>query len=1264
MSATPRHAASRWRVAAVCAAIAASLALASCGRGPAPGAVAPGSPEVPPARGLVSADTGVATGQSAEDLEALRIATAAADSAAARDDSLDARIDTLAARHARGDTAVVITTRPAKPRKGAPPPEPPYRIEADRMSGGRGPQGDVLYLEKVNITRSGTRLQSERGRYERATGMVYVEGNVRLRDSTAKVNCDAASFSENEDRLDLRGNVVVIDRDATLKAPYGWYDRKAGIARLQGGVRGQEKNQRIAADEATYERDSMMVRARGNVVGDDDENKIRLEASSVDFDRRAKVAVATGDPLMRARDDDGKETVLRARLLRVNSLTRIAEAVDSVRVERDTLRATARYAVFDDSTGRGLLLGNPRAGDNETELSGDTLETFAVERKLQRILVKGAARIDYTGGREANRGESSRLAGQRVEMFVSGSRVDSLVATGKASNAYAAVARPGKTAEQNLAEGDTIFVYFKDRKIDRARVQGRATGEYRPPVAEGDTVAARNERITYEGQHIDFVIPRNEIVLDGDAHLNYREMELRARRVVFDSEEGTLVAEGKPTLLEKGDEVTGQLMTYDMDRRVGTIYQATTRYEQGLYHGRQIRKASENELDVLGGSYSTCDLEHPHYHFSARYMKIYMKDKLVAKPVVFYLRNVPVLALPFYVFPIKPGRHSGFLFPQFEFGFNTTTGQFIRNAGYYWAPSDYFDVMLGGDYYQAQPSWLTRAELNYKLLYAFDGHVEGQFERDDFTGSEDWRVYANHQQTVSDRTRFSLLANFVSSREYSGSALSGQSLQQRLNRFLTSSLQLSHYAEWISLNAVVDRREDLDADLELQDPDGTGSRLAPPIGTNSALPSLSMTIPSLSASLPTRALGSYASVKDTRLGKALATTYLNVNGRFLGQLTQKGFVSDRDYFLNASGLPDSVNVVSTAEERRWAGSSAFALTDSRRLFGWINFAPSFAGNAVLWDHDEQGNKVVPAAVWTANLGTSSTFYRVYRTPMRSLSLRHVFSPAFSVNYAPDFPGLSYTDSNGVRQPKFDGFGDIGLFSGRKTTRAQFAMDHRIQAKHTRGEKVTRLDNLLSWTTSSSYDFLYKQNGALHPLGLVSTAIRLQPPGYVSGDASSSIDVYSQRPLRAFNYNIGASLNSRGAGKPQATRVGTETPELLTVGEEASDFRETWSLALAYSYAGGYQGPKWSSRESVNGVLNYQLTENWSFDYQAGLDLTARSVILQRFSLTRRIHCWNAQFSRTFLIGGETEYYFRLGIRDQREVYYERGTRAQSFGGIQ
>jgi hypothetical protein len=38
--------------------------------------------------------------------------------------------------------------------------------------------------------------------------------------------------------------------------------------------------------------------------------------------------------------------------------------------------------------------------------------------------------------------------------------------------------------------------------------------------------------------------------------------------------------------------------------------------------------------------------------------------------------------------------------------------------------------------------------------------------------------------------------------------------------------------------------------------------------------------------------------------------------------------------------------------------------------------------------------------------------------------------------------------------------------------------------------------------------------------------------------------------------------------------------------------------------------------------------------------------------------------RTFIAGGEAEYYFRIQIKEQRELYYERGTRSGSIGGIQ
>ena len=1174
------------------------------------------------------------------------------------------------------DSSVVFTTRPAKPRKvgkTVQPPEPPYKIEADHMSGGRGPAGDVLFLEQVTITRSRTRLQSLRGRYERATGMVYMEGNVRLRDSTTTVTCDEASFSETQDRLDLAGHVVVVDKGATLKAPFGWYDRKLGLAQLRGGVSGQEKQQRLTAQEAFYVRDSSIVRARGDVIGYDDENHTQIEAQSVDFNRDSKIAIATGRPLLRARDDDGKETLLRARLLRVNSDSRVAEAVDSVTVERDTLQAAAQYALFDDRTGHGLMLGQPRAWDGETTVAGDTLETFAIKRKLERIIVRGGAALDYVGARESNRGESSRLSGERVDMFVSESRIDSLMAVGSARNRYVGVPKDGKTAERNEAKGDTILVYFKDKKLDRARVTGGASGEYHPPVAVGDTTAARKELVAYQGTLIDFVIPKNRIVLEGEAHLDYLELQLRARRVEFDSQKNTLVAEGKPQLIENGDQVDGQLMTYDMDRRVGTIYHATTQYEKGLYHGKQIRKAGENQLDVLGGAYSTCDLEHPHYHFAARWMKIYLKDKLVAKPVVFYIRNVPILALPFYVFPIKPGRHSGFMMPQFEFGFNSQAGQFIRNAGYYWAPNDYMDFTAAGDYYQADPAWVLRGDANYKLLYRFDGHLEGKFEHNDRTGRDDYQFYGTHSQTLGERTRLSALGNFISSREYNNSASSGQTLQQRLNRFLTSSVQVSHYADWISLNAVVDRRQDLDADLLLEDPDGEGPLQGPAVGTKASLPTLTQSLPSLSVSLPTRALGSYGFVKDSKAGKLLSSTYLSLSGRYLGLDTDRGVVTSKRLFLrrtiDAAGdttyRTDSLNVVGSERTKRSAAAANFALSDSRRLFGWINFSPSISGNAVLFDRDLTGRKLAPAAVWQASTGLSTTLYRTLATPVSGLALRHVVSPSASVFYAPEFPSLLYINDRGQLVSRFDNVGDIGIFSGRRSARAAISLDQRIQAKYTRGDKVTRLDNLLAWSTSTSYDFLWRENGLLHPLGPVSSQVRLQPPGYVNADASAGLDVYAGRPLRSLGFNIGTAFNSRGGGRPQATRSATELAgSRATPADEAQDsFRESWSISASYSYSGGYSKPRWSSRENVNGTLRYQLTENWIFDYQAGYDLTLRAVQLQRYNVTRRIHCWDATFSRTFG-GRETEYYFRLGIRDQKEVFVERGTRVQSFGGIQ
>ena len=415
------------------------------------------------------------------------------------------------------------------------------------MTGSHGPEGDFVMLNgAVRITRGRTVLTADTGRYFRAMGMLYLDGRVRMVDSTMTLTCDHASYSEIEDRLFVEGNVRLVDRDAVLRAPSGTFDRRTGRADLAGPVEGQDRRMRLRADRATYLRDSSLLQARDHVFGVDEENRTELEARSVDYDRRTRVAVATGDPVLRSRGDDRRVTELRALRLVVDTERRVAEAIDSVRVTRDTLQARGGYAIFDDAAQRGWMTGSPRAWDDQTRVSGDTLEFRTEQRAIRAVVVRPNAVMDYIGSRPNTLGEASRLTGDTATVYFTRNEIDSLVAVGSARNEYAGPARAGKTQERNEAAGDTITVFFRDRKIDRARVEGGAHGSYRIAVDEGDTTAVKREVVTYDARRIEFQVGDNAIVLDRDAHLVYQDLELHARRVKYDIERADARGRGLP----------------------------------------------------------------------------------------------------------------------------------------------------------------------------------------------------------------------------------------------------------------------------------------------------------------------------------------------------------------------------------------------------------------------------------------------------------------------------------------------------------------------------------------------------------------------------------------------------------------------------------------------------------------------------------------------------------------------------------------------
>ena len=137
--------------------------------------------------------------------------------------------------------------------------------------------------------------------------------------------------------------------------------------------------------------------------------------------------------------------------------------------------------------------------------------------------------------------------------------------------------------------------------------------------------------------------------------------------------------------------------------------------------GDVSQDSSSNRIYAASSEITSCDLPVPHYHFSARQVKWVSKSVLVARPVVLYVRDVPILWLPFIFQDMRPGRHSGILVPQFGFqrpgrpnrsyhrqvtnigttGRRTTTLDLTGRLD--WYSNRYLQYGIGGPY-----NWLNR----------------------------------------------------------------------------------------------------------------------------------------------------------------------------------------------------------------------------------------------------------------------------------------------------------------------------------------------------------------------------------------------------------------------------------------------------------------------------------------------------------------------------------------------------------------------------
>ncbi|HKC40379.1 MAG TPA: twin-arginine translocase subunit TatC, partial [Gemmatimonadales bacterium] len=279
-------------------------------------------------------------------------------------------------------------------------------------------------------------------------------------------------------------------------------------------------------------------------------------------------------------------------------------------------------------------------------------------------------------------------------------------------------------------------------------------------------------RITHYMSDTLLVVGDSQVIfLRREAFVDRDGTQLEADSIRYQQASCRLDATGNPVLFEPGTVLAGEGMRYDTCLRRGTVRDALTTADQGgakwITRGNLAVDSGSTRVYGKGATFTSDQQPVPDYHFSAGQVKWLNKTTMVARPVVLYVRDVPIMWLPFIFQDIRSGRHSGILIPRF--GLNdlvrTSRGyhRHFQDFGYYFAINDYLDLRVSADWF-ASRQFSFGAETQYKWLNRF---VQGRFAYTRTTqldqNAHSSRISWFHNQNFDSRTQFNANIDYATS---------------------------------------------------------------------------------------------------------------------------------------------------------------------------------------------------------------------------------------------------------------------------------------------------------------------------------------------------------------------------------------------------------------------------------------------------------------------------------------------------------------------
>jgi LPS-assembly protein len=158
---------------------------------------------------------------------------------------------------------------------------------------------------------------------------------------------------------------------------------------------------------------------------------------------------------------------------------------------------------------------------------------------------------------------------------------------------------------------------------------------------------------------------------------------------------------------------------FDMKTGKGLTKGTYTQQGEMYVYAKTIKKINKDVFYALNTRFTTCNLDTPHFAFVSHKVKFINKKMAFTGPVHPEFEGVPLpITLPFGIFPLAQGRHSGLLAPTFTA--NEQQGIALENIGYYKVLSDNWDVETRGTLY-SYGGWTASIKPRYYKRYHYQG---------------------------------------------------------------------------------------------------------------------------------------------------------------------------------------------------------------------------------------------------------------------------------------------------------------------------------------------------------------------------------------------------------------------------------------------------------------------------------------------------------------------------------------------------------------